>query len=468
MSQTIINQTVTNSGEPAGNPALPPADEVPESLRQMGALVSPYGLVSRVSELPVTEGEPNYAIFSGSLGNPGEAITVQQGWTHDAISGNFDGAGGALDRGVAAYISVAESLERYSSTSWDPAELVWASAEEMGDEGLPPATWPNCSETELADPRSGLVPSDPRVPLRWVRGWSLTAHRPVFVPAVSTYLRFPPESPAERFTHPVSTGCAAHTDPVAAVENGLLEVVERDAIALTWLQRLRLPEIEIRPDDLSPEQRAFWHRGRTPHVRTRFYDATTDLGIPVVYGVQLADHDATLAQVVAATCDPDPGQAVAKLMREAASLRIALRSLSTPGRRPDPETPEDTLSVVGGALLAGTPDKRHLFDFLLEGERGTRTLGQLPTPAPGEARLPWLLRRLEAAGHDVVVVDLTTDEARAVGACVVRVLVPQLMPLSFAHRARYLGHPRLYDAPHAMGHHVHSESEINPHPQPFA
>ncbi|WP_447644582.1 YcaO-like family protein [Nocardioides zeae] len=300
------------------NPALPDGD-VPDSLRRMGDLVSSFGLVSRVHELPITEGEPRYPIFSGSLGNPGEALSVQAGWTHDAISGNFDGAGGGVDRGVAAHLSVAESLERYSSTSWDPDALVWASPDEMGDDGIPPAQWPTCSERELADPRSGLVASDPRLPIRWARGYSLTRHRAVYVPAVQTYLRFPPETAAERFTHPVSTGCAAHSDPVAAVQNGLLEVVERDSIALTWLQRLRLPEIEVDVDALSPENREFWERGRSAHVRTRFFDATTDLGIPVVYGVQLADHDPTLATVVAATCDPDPGRAVAKLLREAAS-----------------------------------------------------------------------------------------------------------------------------------------------------
>ncbi|MGO1561773.1 MAG: YcaO-like family protein [Actinomycetaceae bacterium] len=433
----------------------------------MSSLASPLGLVSHVNPLAVTEGEPRFPIYSASLGNPGEVLDVQSDWSHEAMSGNFDGAGGALDPATAAHISVAESLERYSSTSWDPGELVWATADEMGDEGIPPSSWPTCSETELADPRSNLVPSDPRIPLRWVRGWSLTEHRPVFVPGVMTYLRFPPESPAERFAHPVSTGCAAHTDPVAAVVNGILEVVERDAISLTWLQRLRHPALEVTADDIPSEYRDFWRRGRSSTVRTELFDATTDLGIPVIYGVQLADADPTLSQVVAATCDVDPYRAAAKLFREAASLRIALRSLSHKEDPADAVAPEDTLSVIGGALLAGPPDKRHLFDFLLEGDRPTHNLADLPRH-DGGSPLPWLLDRLHARGCDVVVVDLTTDEARSVGAHVVRVVIPQLMPLSFAHRARYLGHPRLYDAPRAMGHPVHGEAEINPHPQPFA
>jgi ribosomal protein S12 methylthiotransferase accessory factor len=82
--------------------------------------------------------------------------------------------------------------------------------------------------------------------------------------------------------------------------------------------------------------------------------------------------------------------------------------------------------------------------------------------------LRWLLERLTAHNYEVIVVDLTTDEAAQAGSTVVRVLVPQLMPLSFDPRARYLAHPRLYTAPARMGFPVCSEEQVNRDPQPFA
>ncbi|WNM29183.1 YcaO-like family protein [Streptomyces sp. Li-HN-5-11] len=446
--------------------ATPQSAAVPESLRRIGKLVSPYGLVSRLTWLPVTEGEPDFAVFSGSLGDPGAVLAAQAEWTHDASSGNFDGAGGALDRETAAHLAAAESLERYSSCAWSPQDMIWATAEDLGEDAIPPWEWPNLSAAELADARCGLVPTDRKMPLRWVEGWSLTRGRKVYVPAVQVYLKCSPESAAERYVHPVSTGCATHADPLAAVANGLMEVVERDSIALTWLQRLRLPRLEFELDDLAPEHLAYVERAACENIRTLLFDATTDLGIPVIYGVQLADHDRDLAQLVVATCDTDPGKAIAKLHREAASLRIALRSHAS--RHTNPDDPQDIVSVIGGALLAGKRDRRDRFDFLLEGDRPVRAFADLPRPVKGEAELPWLLDRLSRAGCEVVVVDITTDEARQVGATVVRVLVPQLMPLSFAHRARYLATPRLYEAPRAMGHPVHDEDGINPSPQPFA
>jgi ribosomal protein S12 methylthiotransferase accessory factor len=51
---------------------------------------------------------------------------------------------------------------------------------------------------------------------------------------------------------------------------------------------------------------------------------------------------------------------------------------------------------------------------------------------------------------------------------VVRAVVPGLQPLTFHYRARFLGSPRLYEAPARMGYPVRAEAELNAWPQPFA
>lgn len=439
-----------------------------EMVGGLETLVSPYGLVSGVARLSAAEGEPRFPVVSGSVGHLGAVLDMQVGFgAHDSSMGNIDGAGGDIDPERAAFLAIAESLERYSSCAWRPERMIWASARELGSAAIDLSSWPACSPTEIADPRASLLAPDPDGPMRWVPGWSLTHDRPTYVPAMLVWLKNPPQSRAERFTHMVSTGCATHTDPIAAVVGGLLEVVERDAITLAWLHRMRLPRLDVRIDDLTLAQQQAVARGTVPHIRTELFDATTDLGIPVVYGIQLADHDPALAQLVSATCDPDPGRAVAKLYREAASVRVALRSMITNGSR---DYTGDTVSVVAGALKMGPRSMRDRFDFLLDGERPTRTLADLARPASTEpaAVLAWLLERLHANDCEVVVVDLTTDEAAQVGATVVHVLVPQLMPLSFDPHGRYLAHPRLYRAPGRMGHPTRSEEQLNRDPQPFA
>ena len=350
---------------------------VAPSLARAASLESPFGLVSRSTELPQAAGEPVFAIWTGLLGDPSEALRSQRTWNHRAEAGNFDGAGGAIDADRARHIAIVETMERYSSCSWTEEELVWDTPAGLGEAAIGPERWPACSAAELADPDCGLIASDPRVPMRWVRGWSLTRGREVFVPAVLTYLNFPVRTPSEQFVNPISTGTAAHSDLREAVLGGLLEVIERDSIALTWLQRLRLPAVAVDPSALG-EVAAEYHRvGTSTELETHLFDATTDYGVPTLYAVQTSQVDPELAQVVAATCDIDPQRALAKIHRELASLRIALRSHARGPRAQ--EIKGQDLTVVGGALADAELSMRHVFDFLLQGERPVHALDEIGT-----------------------------------------------------------------------------------------
>jgi len=432
------------------------------TLADLERLVSPAGLVGRVARLPNAPGEPAFPIFTAELGNTALVhANVQASTGGRSTRGEFDGAGGALDAEHAARVCIAEALERYASCVFSDEQFIWATGDQLGEEALDLASLPRHSERELAHPRCPVVPVDPGAPMRWVRGISLTSRRPVWVPAVLVYLHIPALSIGERFALPISTGCAAHGALAPALVNALCEVVERDAIALTWLQRLALPRIELDVEDarLVP----FLERTRRSTVERRFFDATTDLGIPTVYSVDLSEHP-RLGQLVMCATTLDPLDGVAKVCREAASARIAMGI--------EREVPDDTdgfVTVYHGASYMGRRERREHFDFLLETPR-ERPLSAMPSLATGspEGDLAVLLERLEAAGLDAVAVELTTDEALEVGFRVVRVIVPGLLPLSFARRAQFRGHPRLYEAPGRMGYRAHPELDLNDAPQPFA
>ncbi|MFI1740099.1 YcaO-like family protein [Streptomyces sioyaensis] len=438
-------------------------------LQQIASLVSPYGLVSHTTALPVADGDPEFAVRVSSIGDPSKVLHSLNGWSDDGDMGNVHGVGTALAAERAKLVSVAEALERYSTCSWHDDDIRVAAEYELADQGeefVSPRRWPQCSERELARADCGLVPYDPAVPIRWVRAWSLTRRSPVLVPAITVYLHMAPQSPSELFTRGITTGAAVHSDVRSAVLGGLLEVVERDALSLAWLQRLRLPRLDVDPELLKPLVRAYHETGTARHLEVRLFDATTDFGIPVVYAVQLSPHEDQVAQIVCATCDADPQQAVAKIYRELASLRVALRKRVGAGqvRRPD----DGTVSVTGSAAYNASAERRHVFSHLLEGERGIRRLEELPDLSAEADPLATAVSRVAARGAEVLVADITTDEARQVGMHAVKVLVPEAMPLSFMHSERYLGTPRLYAAPTAMGHESHGEESLNPEPQPSA
>ncbi|WP_308250384.1 YcaO-like family protein [Sphaerisporangium fuscum] len=405
------------------------------------------------------------SIRVSSVGNLSGALDNLRAWRHDPDMGNINGVGTALTDERARLISIAEALERYSTCAWREDTLVHASESELGAEYVSPRRWPRCSETEFAQPSCGLRRYDPAVPIRWVRGWSLTRRREVLVPAMAVYLHMVPATSSEMFIRTITTGAAVHADLRRAVLGGLLEVVERDSIALTWLQRLELPELTVDPESLDPYARSCHERGTSSGLTVRLFDATTDFGIPVVYGVQLCEGDRSMAQLVAATCDVSPSAAVGKLYRELASLRIALREY-----RGDADRVPDAgkVSVVGGAAYNAARERRDNFAFLLGGHRPPRTPAEMPGLDDAGDPLAEAVDRLRARGAEVLAVDITTDEARQAGQHVVKVMVPQAMPVSFIHAERYLATPRLYQAPRAMGYPSRAEADINPAPQPFA
>jgi ribosomal protein S12 methylthiotransferase accessory factor len=430
--------------------------------QRLETLISPAGLVTSVRQLENPPGDPALAVYSAQLGDLRAALPELRRTGDDGTSG-INGAGSHSEPGTARWLSVAEALERYATCVYSPEQFIWATAWELGDEALELDRCPRVSETEQAHPGCFALPGDPHAPMRWVRGVSLMTGRRVWLPAVMVYLYLPPASAGERFTIPISTGCAAHTDIHHALAKGLCEVVERDAVALTWLQQLALPKIDV-DIDAQPLTDHLRQVLDNPRVRIHLYDATTDLGIPTVYGVEVTPHHPRLRTVVNCATDPDPIEAVGKVLREVAAIRIALRHL-----RPSADDPDEFSILHDGALFMGAPQREHAFDFLLTTPRRTR-LSAMPRRRfdSGLAAFIHVRDQLAAAGHEAYAVDLTTDEAERVGVSVVKVLVPTLQPLTFARRVQFRAHPRLYRAPAAMGYPVRAEAELNPWPQPFA
>jgi ribosomal protein S12 methylthiotransferase accessory factor len=430
-----------------------------EAVPRLHDLVSPLGgLINDVTRLPVEPSSPQLAVFSASLGDVSTVLVDQCG--PDCL-GSLDGAGTGLDVQRAEIVAIAESLERYANCVYDERQFRWATAADLGAEALDLDALPRCSPAELADPECPVVVPDKTAPMRWIRGVDLRTGKPAWVPASLVYIHFPSED-AERITNPISTGSAAHPDPAVAVCSALCEVIERDAISLTWLHELALPRIEL--DVVGPHLRRFLDASADRDLTIRLFDATTDVGIPTVYGVSIAPDHPRLRTVVSCATGLDPQTAAAKAICELVSVRIALHD-----DEPSTDDIGSFTDVSDGATYMCVPERASAFDFLLDSP-ARRRLSEMPVLSTGDptADLRLVRDRLAACGLDAYVIDLTTDEALRVGMNAVRAVVPGLQPLTFHHRARFLGHPRLYRAPVRMGYPARLEAELNAWPQPFA
>jgi ribosomal protein S12 methylthiotransferase accessory factor len=421
------------------------------------------GLFGALLKVRADCSEPRLDTRIARLGDVGQAWAHVWRGADGRPRADMNGSASGIDDDDCQRRALAEGLERYCASVFGGEQFVRASAKELGREALDLDAIPRCSENELRHPRCPLVAPDKDAPIRWVRGLSLRDGRDVFVPAVMVYLYAGFSDRSERICLPITTGCAAHVSYERALVPAILEVIERDAISIVWLQKLALPRIEI--DDAPPLLAANWERYQrsSSELEYFFFDATTDLGFPTVYALQRARCDERVATLVACSTELTATAAVAKTMRDMASSRVTFRHA-----RPCPESWDDFTEISHGSTYMARAERSPAFDFLVGSARVRRLSEMRSQPAEGDRqRLRAVLQRLEQAGLEAYAVDISTDEALRAGMRVVRVLIPGLQPLSFWYRARYLGHPRLYSAPQSMGYRALPESQLNHWPQPF-
>jgi len=363
------------------------------------------------------------------------------------------GVGGAGPTREAAVVSaLCEGVERYAASLYDARSLQLASYRALGPErALDPRAFAPFSPTQYREAEFPLTPIDLDTPLRWVEGTRLPSRTPVLVPAFAVYMPYVPAEPEPLAGVGLSTGLACAETFVQAEAKALLEVVERDALALTWVLGATPPRAALDglPSELLP-----------PRDRIDAFELTTDLGIPVfmVRCVGLGPRGELVS--IGAACHGEARKALEKAALEASQDRVYVRMLidREPTWAPQPDFGNVTDFGLHARLYSGRPALAR---------RGLAFLDERSTPPEPVDRLPVdALARLDAAGHAVASIDLTPSWARPLGLHVARVVVPGLVPLHGNHTMRCLGHRRLTARALPRGI-VHHDAPIWPFPHPM-
>ena len=437
-----------------------------DALKRFENLVSPFGVIADVQTLPAPRGlgevksSVAFSDFLPAATWPDSGVPCQRSGPGRLKPGSA-GYGIALDdASQARLIAIAEAAERYSAGDFQlPA--VWASYLELTGSALDPRRIPRCSARELAVPGCPLRAPDPAARIRWVAGTNLATGEPTWVPAVMAYYGLRDAEPAERFWYQISTGYAVHSDPAEALVRGICEVIERDAIAVSWLQRLSLPTVA--PSRLTGRAQRLVNWGRRHFIDTHLFDATTDIGVPAVICLQITAHDRRCSQAMSCATGRSIAAAAEKALLEGCRGRAA-----EPQDYDLPTSFADFTSLADGARYMAMPDRTPAFAFLVDGA-GDRVAPErdVMPDHPGDF-LALLLGILASRHMQVLAVDRTTRELAAVGLTAVNVVIPELQPMSLLPLAQYRAHPRLYSSPALMGYPSLTEEELNPCPVPYA
>ena len=339
--------------------------------------------------------------------------------------------GKGVDNEAAYRSALLEAVERRSGLWRDSIPTTRARMADLMGEALRPADWLGFDtyqyETRFHTLHNATIhpvlrppePLDPDLPVSWIEGHSLLTGQPVWVLAALAFYDHPEISLG--FAMADSNGCAAGASYLCAVLGGLLELIERDAVARWWYAVGRRPAIDtsMLGDGYVSMQAGIHERlGR----RLTVLDLTDDLGIPVAAAISEcpgAPHELALGF----GCALDMGATVKSALLELTQV-LSARAATT--------TPAPVIDDVGGFLA-------HEAAVCLEPLSASVPAHRPPLPTT----LGALLDRLAGAGLEAIVVDQTHPR---IGIPVVRAIAPGM-----AHMWRRLGARRMREALEATG-----------------
>src|SRR3954471_22811213 len=210
------------------------------------------------------------------------AHTVDQ--LRSGLSGGSFGKGSTAEQGEAS--ALMEAIERYSGifqgdeirttrrfTDFDPCDALHPNDVQLFSE----TQFQSRHAQQPDDSHPVPEPLDPSMRTEWSPVWSLRDKRFKYLPTGLLYFFY-------GGFHTDSNGCAAGNTREEAIVQGFLELIERDAYAIWWYNRLQRAELDLKQFDDSyvrDLQAQFADAGR----RLWVLDVTSDLGIPTYVAI---------------------------------------------------------------------------------------------------------------------------------------------------------------------------------------
>jgi bacteriocin biosynthesis cyclodehydratase domain-containing protein len=349
-------------------------------------------------------------------------------------SGSF-GKGSTADQGEAS--ALMEAIERYSgSFQGDEIRVTRRFTDFSAGDAIPPNDVRLFSDMQYRemwappngiDEASGTFPlPDPTAEIEWSPVWSLRDRRFKYLPTNLLYFFYKGpggEIPAD------SNGCAAGNTLEEAIVQGFLELVERDAYAIWWYNRLQREGLDLNQIDDAYVRDLRVQLAETGR-RLWVLDVTSDLGIPSFVAVTHWTENSKEHIEFGSGSHFDTRIAVLRAMTELNQfLSIGLMG----GRDTGKCSHDDSeLRLLNHPYLAPSENSAIRPDF-------SSKFGHLDK----REQVMACVRLAEREGLDFLVLDQTRPDIEVP---VVRVLVPGLR-----HFYRRFAPGRLYDVPVKLG-----------------
>ena len=374
------------------------------------------------------------------------------------VLGRPDGAAGKGAGDLQARVScLAEAIERYSCHHQGHHKLLHSRLDRISEPVVAPQelllfSAEQYSKRTQINKINGTgfnwVPEqfDPECAIDWTPAWSLTHGKKIWLPADFCYFGYISDQ-NHNFCKADSNGCASGNTLEEAIQQGFFELIERDACALWWYNRVTRPGVDLDSFDdpfFASMQNSFNNAGRELVV----LDITSDLGVPTVMAISWRRIDGGGIHL-GLGCHLEARLAISRALAE-----LNQGVVNEFGDK-DPASLEGFDIHHARWLREATIENQ---PYLVPADGPRRVAADFTNEATRDVRDDLLIsiEKLRTKGLEMIVLDHTRPD---IGFPVARVVVPGLRHFWARHAPG-----RLYDAPVSMGwiDHPKTESELNP------
>lgn len=378
------------------------------------------------------------------------------------------GVGKGKTKEEALVAAIAEALERYCALCPDDTRIKCLSLKEIGDAAIDPESFVLYSSAQYNSPEFPYHKYRPDSPIAWHEAIELPHETCCYVPASMVYLRPSAKSRGDRLTAATSSGLAAGRDLPSALLGGILELVERESLLITWMHQLPVDQLDT--SDLGlPEANIVVEHYRRFGIDTQVYILPTDIPVNSIMAVAKDQRARPPAVAIGLGCSLSPAGALRKAIFELCQVRHGetwrFWNTDTKDRL---ETPENIRRTTDHSGYYSVRERANAFAFLEQAK--VRSIRNLVSHETGNL---WVdvgrcVDTLRTLGCRVIYVDITTPDLIEFEIRVVRVMITELQPIHFGYRHERLGGNRLYTLPKKLGFFSERKNDENfspfPHP----
>ncbi|QTL37476.1 YcaO-like family protein [Pseudoalteromonas viridis] len=420
------------------------AFDLEATFRNLKPFVSKYvGIIQRLEEYRESECDFIYNYNSGK--NPLFSETI----TKAALTTFRSSSGGKGKSAIQSKVgALAEAIERYSMRFHHQQKPIYGSYNELKHKALSPKLCLGFSDRQYNAMNHDNLPRYRAVPrpitnsdvLPWFEVHGINTNQKKYVLADIAFSDFNYTDTAHAFAD--SNGCAAGNTYTEAVLQGTLELIERDAVAIWWYNRIKRQHI-----DLSSVNNKYIDRTKEYYssINRSFtiIDITSDIGVPTFAAISYEKN--TLNGIIYGFgCHVNPRIAIERATLEINQLLpLALKN-----------------EVVNDNEFFDWVKKQKITEHeFLDPKVKPISIDKFTDLSENnlESAINFISKSLRANDIELYALDITTQDT----------LVPcvKMIAPGMCHFWRRTGQKRLYDVPVKMGwlKQKHTESELNRH-----